>query len=169
MTRQLGGPLSDPIPTPQLPEGFSIRSFREAAEMDEWVALHRAAFGTQNMTAEHRRDWMQASGYTRALDLVAVAPDGTLAAYVYYSVHPEENDLSGNKTGRVDSAGTFPIYQRMGLSRALILAGLPVLKACGMETASLTTDSYNVAMQRAAYQAGFRQTGKILYYATDAK
>ncbi len=162
-------PLSDLIPAPQLPEGFSIRSFRGEEEMDEWVALHRAAFGTQNMTVDHRRAWMQAPGYTPALDLVAVAPNGMLTAYVYYSFHPEENDLSGNQTGSVDSAGTLPIYRRMGLARALLLAGLPVLKACGMETASLTTASYNVAMQRAAYQTGFRQTGKILYYATDAK
>jgi ribosomal protein S18 acetylase RimI-like enzyme len=158
-------PLSDPIPAPQLPEGFSIRIFRGEAEMDQWVALHRAAFGTQNMTAEHRRFWMQAPGYTPALDLVALAHDGTLAAYVYYSVHPEENDLSGVKTGNVDSAGTLPIYRRMGLATALLLSGLSVLKACGMETASLTTASYNVPMQRAAYRADFRQTGRILYYA----
>jgi ribosomal protein S18 acetylase RimI-like enzyme len=161
--------LSDPIPSPQLPEGFSIRNFRGEDELDDWVALHRAAFGTQNLTAEHRRTWMQGPGYTPALDLVAVAPNGTLAAYGYYSIHPEENEHSEKRTGRVDSAGTLPVYRRMGLARALLLAGLPILKASGMETASLTTASYSAAMQQAAYRAGFRQTGKILYYASDAK
>jgi mycothiol synthase len=157
--------LSDPIPTPQLPEGFSIREFHGESEMDEWVALHQAAFGTQVMTAEFRRTWMQVPGYTTLLDLVAVAPDGTLAAYVYYAVHSEENVLSGLQTGSVDSAGTLPIYRRMGLARALLLAGLPKLKEFGMETASLTTANFNVAMQRSAYCAGFRQTGQILYFA----
>ncbi len=158
-------PLSDPIPTPQIPDGFSIRNFRGEDEIDDWVALHRAAFGTQNLTPEYRRTWMQVPGYNPALDLVAVAPDGTLAAYVYYAVRLEENEISRIRTGAVDSAGTLPVYRGMGLARALLLAGLPRLKACGMETASLTTASYNVAMQQAAYRAGYRQTGQILYYA----
>jgi len=157
--------LSDPVSNPVLPEGFSIRDFRGEVEIDAWVSLHRAAFGTQNMTAEYRRTWMQEPGYTPALDLVAIAPDGTLAAYVYFAIHPEENELSRKRTGRVDSTGTLPVYQGIGLARALLMAGLPVLKESGMETASLTTASYNQAMQRAAYHAGFRQTGQILYYA----
>jgi ribosomal protein S18 acetylase RimI-like enzyme len=133
--------------------------------MNDWVVLHQAAFGTQNMTADHRRTWMQVPGYFPALDLVAVAPNGTLAAYVYFSIHPEENEHSGKRTGVVDSAGTLPVYRGMGLGRALILAGLPILKAYGMDNASLTTASYNAAMQQAACSAGFRQAGQILYYA----
>ncbi len=156
---------SDPIPMPHLPEGFTIRSFRGEEEMDDWVALHQAAFGTQNLTAAYRRTWMQVPGYTPVLDLVAVAPDGTLAAYVYYSIHPEENELGGVRTGSVDSAGTHPAYQRRGLTRALLLAGRPILKALGMANASLTTASYNTPMQQAARHAGFSQTELILYFA----
>lgn len=165
MTRQ----LSDPIPASQPPEGFSIRNFRGEAEIDDWVALHREAFGTQNLTVESRRSWMQVPGYDPALDLVAVAPDGKLAAYVYYAVHSEENKLGGIRTGTVDTAGTLPIYRRMGLAKALLLAGLPILIECEIDTASLTTASYNSAMQQAAYSAGFRQTGQILYYAKAIK
>ena len=161
MTRSLSGP----IPAPQLPQGYSIQRFRGEEEMDEWVALHRAAFGTQVLTAENRRTWMQVPDYNPALDLVAVAPDGTLAAYVFYAVHTEENERSGNLTGRVDTMGTLPAYRRMGLALALLLAGLPILKEYGMESASLTTASYNEAMQRTAYRAGFRQSQQILYFA----
>jgi mycothiol synthase len=163
MTRQ----LSNHIPTPQLPEGFSIRNFYGEAEIDDWVALHQAAFGTKELTAEYRRTWMQVPSYTPALDLVAIAPDGRLAAYIYYSVHLEENDLGGIRTGSVDSVGTLPVFQRMGLAQALLLAGLPLLKEMGMETAALTTASYNVSMQRAAYRAGFRQASHILYFAKE--
>ena len=162
---QMARSLSGPIPVPQLPQGFSIRRFRGEEEMEEWVALHRAAFGTQVLTAESRRTWMQVPDYNPALDLVAVAPDGALAAYVFYAVHAEENERSGTRTGRVDTMGTLPAYQRMGLAHALLLAGLPTLKEYGMESASLTTASYNEAMQRTAYRAGFRESGQILYFA----
>ena len=157
--------LSEPIPAPQLRGGFSIRPFRGEKEMEEWVALHRAAFGTQVLTAENRRTWMQVPDYNPALDLVAVAPDGTLAGYVFYAVHAEENERSGTRTGRVDTMGTLPAYRRMGLAHALLLAGLPILKEYGMESVSLTTASYNEAMQLTAYRAGFRQSEQILYFA----
>ena len=39
--------LSTPIPDPQLPPGFSIRSVTGDAEVEALVALHRAAFGTE--------------------------------------------------------------------------------------------------------------------------
>ena len=157
--------VTDPFLPPRLPDGFSIRNFLGEAEMEEWVTLHRAAFGTQELTAEYRRTWMQVPGYTRALDLVAVASDGSLAAYVYYSAHLEENKLRGMNEGSVDSAGTLPVYRRLGLARALLLAGLPILMELGMNSASLTTASFNTAMQQAANAAGFRQTGQILYFA----
>ena len=158
-------PVSDLIPPLELPDGFCIRSFRGEEEMDAWVALHQAAFGTQVLTAEYRRTWMQVPGYNPALDLVAVAPDGTLAAYGFYSVQPEESKQNDMRVGMADSVGTHPAYRRMGLARALLLAGLPILKELGIKAASLTTASYNTAMQQAASSAGFIQTGQILYFA----
>jgi GNAT superfamily N-acetyltransferase len=129
------------------------------------VALHQAAFGTQTLTAEYRRTWMQVPGYHPALDLVAAAPDGSLAAYVFYSIQAEENDPNGMRVGVADSVGTHPVYRQMGLARALLLAGLPILKDLGVQAASLTTASYNCAMQQTASGAGFYQTGQILYFA----
>ena len=55
--------LSEPIPDPQLPAGFAIRPVAGLSEVEALVALHRAAFGTDNMTIEERRAMMSGPDY----------------------------------------------------------------------------------------------------------
>jgi len=156
--------LNDPIPEPQIPDGFSIRPL-ELNEEPAWVALHQAAFGTQNMTLEYRQAMSGAPDYDPALDLVAVAPDGSLAAYVFGAIYPEENALTGEKAGFTDPIATHPQYQRRGLSKALLLACMLRLRERGMEIARLGTSSENIAMQQTARSVGFQQTGESWHYA----
>jgi ribosomal protein S18 acetylase RimI-like enzyme len=154
--------LSEPIPTPVVPEGFSLRSLTSAEE-PAWVALHQAAFGTQNMTLDWRQAMTRAPGYDPQLDLVAVTPDGRLAAYVFGSISREENEQSGRKIGYTDPVGTHPDYQRRGLCRALLLECMRRLREKGMEAARLGTGSWDTAMQRAAQSTGFRVLHKKLW------
>ncbi len=155
--------LADPLPSPDIPAGFSLRSL-SGGEEAAWVALHQAAFGTQNMTLAIRQAMTQAPDYDSRLDLVAVAQDGTLAAYVYGSISYEENELSGSKIGYTDPIGTHPDYQREGLSRALLFECLRRLRERGMEVARLGTGSWNTAMQHAAESAGFRVVRRSLLF-----
>jgi mycothiol synthase len=147
--------LTQPIPPVQLPTGFAIRSLLPDEEA-AWVSLHRAAFGTQNMTLASRQAMTQAPGYDPQLDLVVTAADGRLAAYVYGSISAEENERSGLKIGYTDPVGTHPDYQRRGLAHALLLECLIRLRERGMQTARLGTGSWNNSMQRAALSAGFQ-------------
>ena len=160
--------LVEPIPEPQLPAGFTIRSVSGEHEATALVALHRAAFGTQNLTVEARLAWMRVSEYDPELDLVAVAPDGTLAAYVMGSISREDNALSGRQDGYTDPVATHPAHQARGLARGLLLSAMRLLKERGMDAAWLGTSGDNVAMQAAARSVGFRvhsttiQFGKLL-------
>ena len=156
--------LGEDIPLPELPAGFTIRPLLGEAEIPTWVALHRAAFGTENMTEDYRQVMAQSPGYNPDLDLVAVAPDGRLAAYVFGSISAEENALTGRMIGYTDPVGTHPDFQRLGLCRALLLACLHRLKERGMDTARLGTGSWNTAMQRAAQSAGFQVCGRTRLY-----
>jgi hypothetical protein len=52
-------PLHEPIPSPQPPPGFTIRHVRGEEEATAVAALHRAAFGTEAMTTEHRLAMMR--------------------------------------------------------------------------------------------------------------
>jgi ribosomal protein S18 acetylase RimI-like enzyme len=152
MKRSLLIPLSEPV----LPDGFIIRAILGEQEVAAHVALHRAAWGTENMTVEYRLSMMRTPSYDRTLDLVVVAPDGRLAAYAMCYISPEENELSGRQDGYIDPIATHPDFQRRGLAKALMAAGMKLLYTRGMETARLSTGSDNVAMQHAAAGAGFR-------------
>lgn len=156
--------LSDPIPQPQLPPGFSIRAVIGEEEVEALVALHRAAFGTENMTVEERLAMMHTPEYERELDLVAVAPDGRLAAYCMCSISAAENERSGCMQGYTDPVATHPHFQRLGLARCLLLAGLQALKARGMQFAALGTSSDNIAMLQAAHSAGFQVTSTAVWF-----
>jgi len=165
MVRHLARPLGEPIPVPSLPPGFCIRPVLGEQEVEALTALHRAAFGTDKLTTEERRAWMQVPEYDPELDLVAVAPDGVLAAYCLCQISREENARTGRNEGHTDPVATHPAFQGRGLARALLLTGMVLLKQRGMDTAVLGTSSENVAMQRAAASAGFCVRAKRVWFA----
>lgn len=157
--------LDQPIPDPQLPPGFIIRPMGGEAEIDAYVALHRAAFGTEIMTVEYRRTIISAPDYIPELDLVAVAPDGDLAAFCVCQIFPDDSPRAGGlKEGWTDPLGTHPAYQRLGLATALLLTGMRLLKARGMDTAILGTSSSNLAMQHTARSVGYQDASNTLWY-----
>ena len=156
--------LADPIPQPQLPAGFVIRPIHGESEAEDWVRLHRAALGTENMTIEYKLAMMRTPYYDPEMDLVAVAPGGELAAYCVCFINVEENALTGRKRACTDPIATHPDFQRRGLSRALMLTGLALLKDRGMDSAHLGTSSGNIAMLQAARSVGFRITKNVFWY-----
>jgi len=167
-TLQFTRSLAEPIPEPALPAGYTIRPITGGAEVEALVALHRAAFGTAHMTVAERLTWMAAADYDPELDLVAVAPDGSLAASCFCAIHAAENRLSGRDDGVTDPLATHPGHQRRGLARALLCAGMARLRARGASRARLGTSSDNYAMQRAAHAVGYRIESQRIWlrYAT---
>jgi ribosomal protein S18 acetylase RimI-like enzyme len=158
-------PLDQPIPDSALPPGFSIRPMGGEAEVEAYVTLHRAAFGTENMTVAYRRTIMSAPNYIPELDLVAVAPNGELAAFCVCQIFPDDAPRAGGqKEGWTDPVATHPSYQRLGLAKALMLHGMRLLKARGIDTAILGTNGENLAMQRTAESIGFRVASNTLWY-----
>jgi ribosomal protein S18 acetylase RimI-like enzyme len=160
----LARPLATPIASPTLPPGFAIHSVTSRKEADDLAALHRAAFGTPHMTTERRLVMMSTPEYDPQLDLVAVAPDGQLAAYCMVSISAEENSRTGRNDGYTDPVATHPQFRRMGLARALVLTGLNLLRERGMNTAKLSTSSENMAMQRVACSVGFEIESTTVWF-----
>jgi len=163
-TLRMARSLNEPIPTPKAPAGFSIRHVAGEQEAEPLVTLHRAAFGTENMTVEEQLAMMRAPEYDPELDLLAVAPDGRFAATCMCSISQEENERTGRNEGYPDPIATHPDFQRRGLARALLLTGLHKLKQRGIDIAVLGTSSENVAMQRTAQAAGFRVRSTKLWF-----
>ncbi len=162
-------PLFEPIPPAVFPEGFTLRQAAGEQELEAIVALHQAAFGTQNMTIENRRAIMRNPAYIPELDLLLEAPDGTLAAFCYCTIPKEANELSGRNEGEIAITGTSPAYQKRGLGRAMLLAGLQRLKDFGVETATLGTSSENEGAHSVYFAAGFRVNYRALWYSKDIR
>jgi hypothetical protein len=153
--------LSDDIPDPQLPPGFTIRPILGRQEAEAVAEMHRAAFGTEYMTTENRLIIMGTSGYDPSLDLVAVAPDGSIAANCICSVNQQE------KIGFTDPVSAHPRFQGMGLVRALLLTGSRLLKERGMTRARLGTSGDNIRMQRSAESVGFKVEYKKIWFSKE--
>lgn len=157
--------LATPFPEPAPPAGFTLRHVRGEEEVEAYVALHREAFGTDHMTADARLARMRSPGYVAELDLVAAAPDGTLAALVVGEILVEESDAAGYVIGSTDPLGTRPAYRRMGLARALLLEAFRRLREHGAEVTTVGTGSWNEPTQRLLESVGYELEHRRLTYA----
>lgn len=150
--------LSKPIPETKLPSGFTIRALAGTQEAEAVAVMHRAAFGTEYMTTENRLAIMSTHEYDLSLDLVVVAPDGTIVANCICSVNEQE------KMGNTDPVATHPKYQGMGLGRALLTRGMRLLRERGMSFAQFGTRGDNHAMQRTGESVGFKIVYKTIWF-----
>jgi ribosomal protein S18 acetylase RimI-like enzyme len=151
--------LAEPIDEFPFPPGFSLRSATGENEVDALVALHRAAFGTDNMTVEERLAIMRAPQYIPDLDFVAVAPNGDLSAFCICGF-----DESNGQIGFTDPIGTHPNYQRLGLGKAIVSAGLRAIQSRGATVAELGTSSTNIPMQKLAERLGFACISESIWF-----
>ena len=144
------------LPMVEMPANFTIRPFNPATDMTEWVALHRAAHGTDSMTAASRLSWATTPNYDPALDLIAFAPTGKMAGYCFCQIEAEENEISGRNLGYTDPIATHPAWQGMGVAAGLIRAGMGLLRERRMDVVGLATLSKNAGMIHTAEKLRFQ-------------
>ena len=166
---EMGRPLDEPISEPQLPTGFALRHLAGKEEVAAWLEAYHQSFidhyDHHHMTVEQRLHWMSFSDYRLERDLVAIAPDGTVAAFCWCGIHPEENAHSGRSDGWIHILGTRRGFRKIGLGRAMLLAGLRALKAEGATTALLNVDADSPTGAGRLYEsAGFRPLHTFVQY-----
>lgn len=143
-----------PIPVVALPTGYSLRA---VGELDEhparswvsWKAFHPNEPDEAYGGWEWYRNVQRAPLYRRDLDLVAVAPDGTLAAFCTLWF----DDVT--RTAAFEPVGTHPDYQRKGLGRALMAEGLRRVRDLGATLC--TVGSYSEAAGALYAALGFTE------------
>ena len=145
----------DALPPPVVPDGFMIRPLGGTAETAAYAEAHRAAFGSDLMTAPWRERTIGTPLYQPELDLVAVAADGMLAGFCV-GWHDPARGLA-----QLEPVGVHPRYQRCGLSRALIAEMLRRFKDRGASVAVVETELDLTAAQAAYGAAGFSQAHTI--------
>lgn len=122
-------PLAEqPLPPVRLVPRYTLRTTRPAdlADCQQIADLLNAAFNRNFHTAlEYYNFTKLAPSFRNDLDLVAVAPDGTFAAYV--GIPYDEV----NRRGIFEPVCTHPNHRRHGLAQSLLVEGLHRLRALG--------------------------------------
>jgi mycothiol synthase len=139
--------LDTPPPPATLPPGYRIRHLTDA-DIPARAALYGRAFEDDDLPSERLRAVTQSVTYRADLDLVAVAPEGELAAFATVWHDP------ANRLGVFEPVGCDPAHQRRGLGRALMLEGLRRLHALGAERVQVS-----VGWQREPANQLYERTG----------
>ena len=112
------------FPLPQLPEGFAIRPLRGRAEVEVYVNLHRAAFGSKKMTTAWRMRTLKHPAYRPDIDLVVVNPEDEPVGFCICWMWRD--------MGQIEPLGVHPEYRARGLGRALELTASHSLRRQGV-------------------------------------
>lgn len=153
--------LDEPIPEATLPAGCQVRSFAGAGEISARAGAQREVWHPWTVGKVSDEDYarfMQLPGYDGELDIVAIASDGVIAAYVNGWLDPL------NRIGDFGPVGARLAYRRQGLTRAVLLEGLRRFQARGMQRACVSTGVNNTSAIRLYESIGFKPENQYLEY-----
>jgi ribosomal protein S18 acetylase RimI-like enzyme len=152
-----------PVKEYRIPGGFVVRPLAGGSEVEAYVALQRAVFGSKNMTVEWRARTLRHPDYVPELDLVVAAPDGRLAAFCicWLNRHGEQ------VTGQVEPLGCHEDFRRYALGRVALAEGLRRLREFGAEKIHVETDNYRNTAMRLYESMGFQTLRDVLMYRKD--
>ena len=159
MIRRLDAPLDKPL----IPQGFKIRHLSGQDEIEAYVALVNSAIPKATSVEAHQK-WIEIPEYIPELDLIAVAADGTFAAFCQSYYDPLELARSTRREGWTDPIGSAPAYRKKGLARAIVLEALWRLKDKGIEDAVLGVASSNEVAQKLYESIGYRAIYRMYDY-----
>jgi GNAT superfamily N-acetyltransferase len=154
--RHLPQPTSSPcgIPDSVPPAGYTVRALGDEGELParswlSWKAFHPSEPDEKYEGWEWYKNVQRVPLYRRDLDIVAVAPDGELAAFctVWF------DDVT--RTAVFEPVGTHPNHQKRGLGKAVMAEGLRRAQRLGATLA--TVSSYGRAAHALYESMGFTE------------
>ncbi len=122
--------LEDVTAQPVLPEGFTLRCYREVDHLPTLLeALNR---GFEGLLGHHHSTETEFAPRLAELDqdglFILFAPDGSAAGEVGGELAPDLTERNGVRTGRVDAPSVVPERRSLELYQALLLSGVAYLK-----------------------------------------
>lgn len=157
--------MSRPVPPPDVPAGYFIRSFQPDDEVALLVEAFNLSFaehyGHYPETVEEFKQYRSVPDANPAHDLAAYAPDGSIAGVCWCG---KEMSTSG-PTYWINVIGTVPAHRGIGLGRALLRIGLALLAAEGAPVALLGVDGDNAHQPDRLYRSeGFEPVHTTVVY-----
>jgi ribosomal protein S18 acetylase RimI-like enzyme len=152
--------LEEPFPPRAVPDGYEVRPLRGEEEIEQRVEVHRAAFAPSKMTVDVYRGLMRSESYRdMAVDMVAVAPDGSFASFCICW------NIASVGVAELEPVGTHPDHQRKGLATAVCTAALEEAARRG---ATLGLVDHNIGAGAATHlyevTLGFREVARHRRY-----
>ncbi len=135
-------------------EPLTLRTFRPGSDEDAWLAVNNRAFHwhpeqggwTHAILAEREREpWFDPNGF------LLHEREGRLAGFCWTKIHREHQPA----LGEIFVIGVDPDFQGVGLGRSLVIAGLDLLAAEGLDTGMLWVERTNEAAHRLYRSLGF--------------
>jgi mycothiol synthase len=161
--------LNEPIDEPKFPEGFQLRIVEPKKDATKWVEMFNQTFidhwNHHNFTVEEFLHHCQHPEYNSDLSLIAIAPDGTFAAFCESRIHTEDNKRNGCNEGWIAVLGTRRGFRQQGLGKAMLLTAMQHLKTKGMDSAILGVDAENPSGALRLYESvGFEKVHTSISY-----
>ena len=151
--------LAEGIELPLCPpkDGFTVRPLASEAEVPAYVALHRAVFGTENMTESWRRAALRQSAYRPELDLVIANASGELVAFcVGWLAQVATGGESPTVIGHLEPIGVHEDARPHGLAWSILAEAVRRLRAHGAGRVLVQTDNYRDRAYAFYQAAGFQ-------------
>jgi GNAT superfamily N-acetyltransferase len=147
-----GRPFSRPVPDSVPPAGYTVRALGDEDELParswlSWKAFHPDEPDENYQGWEWYRNVQRVPLYRRDLDIVAVAPNGELAAFCTLWF----DDVT--RTVVFEPVGTHPNHQKRGLGKAVMSEGLRRAHRLGATLA--TVSSYSTGAHALYESMGF--------------
>lgn len=146
--------FTQPSPESAPREGYTVRALGDESELParswlSWKAFHPDEPDEKYQGWEWYKNIQRVPLYRRDLDIVAVAPDGELAAFctVWF------DDVT--RTAVFEPVGTHPDYQKRGLGKAVMSEGLRRAEKLGATLA--TVSSYSEGAHALYHSMGFTE------------
>lgn len=154
-------PLNAHIPPLNLPNDYVVRPVQGETDIRQRAAASHNAFGSTRQFEEYwprYQRFMRSPVYNSNFDLVTESPDGQFASFCIIWPDPI------NHIGLFEPVGTHSDFQRQGLGKAVVTAGLHQLKAYGMDRAMVCAQDDNPPALQLYQAVGFVKKYKLLTF-----
>jgi len=151
---------------PDLPKGYSIRTFEPGTDDAAWLALNATAFADhpeqgqltqKDLDARKAEEWFDPEGFFIAEDAQST-PVG-----FHWTKTPV-----GSASGEVYAVGVHPDTQGTGLGKALTIHGMNYLAASGLEKIVLYVDDENRPAVNLYNSLGFGVENTDVMFSSDS-
>lgn len=144
------------------PPGAEVRAVDIDQDLEDRVAIHREVWDPSRFSVTSYAAVRAAPGFLPELDLVAVAPDGTIAAYCICWYDPL------NRIGEFEPVGARDCFRRQGYGLALMHEGLRRFQDLGAQEVIVLSSATNAASYGLYSRSGFTVAGQYHSYARPA-